>query len=233
MINWLGKRETTKPLKNDELIRSPLKLRNSRIVRLVIFLVLEAIWLGFGLVVCFRPIVIPSGDISMGRISMSSTSIFAAAFGSFGILWQSFALLTIFDVIQEIYSGEWHEMVKRQMVDQRRVIRDMDTVSTLVSGRILQARHAFRSGHSTLRYKLAVIISLLLIALSALAPNAISISSVSSEKTLMIGAISGDITQNDILNMTYWQLLLEVMQFESVIQLDGSTPEFVRVDIII
>lgn len=222
----------TKPSEDDGFVRLPLKLRDSRIVRLIIFLMLEAIWLGFGLVVYCRPILIPSGDIGLGRISMSSTSIFAAALGSLGILWQSLALLTVADLVQEIYSGEWHEMVKRQAEDQQRSIRDMDTVSTLVSGRILQARHAFRSGDSTLRYKFAFIISLLLIALSALAPNAIDISSISSEKTLMIGAINVDITSSlpTSLNMTYGQLLSRVAQVESVIQLNGYPPEFVRID---
>lgn len=225
----------TESSEEDECIRPPLKLRNSRIVRLIVFLVLEAIWLSFGLVVYWRPILIPSGDISVGNLSTSSTSFFGAAFGSLGILWQSLASLTVADLVQEINSGEWYEMVKKQAKDQQQTIRDMDIISTLVAGRILQARHAFRSGYSTLRYKLAFIISLLLIALSALAPNSINISSVSNERTLMIGAIiSDDITSlfPIFLNMNYEQLLSDVVQFETMIQLEGSPPEFVRIGII-
>lgn len=126
-------------------------------------------------------------------------------------------------------------MVKKQAKDQGQAIRDIDTISTLVSGRTSQAKHAFRNRQSTLRYRLAFTISLLLIALSTLAPNAVSISSVSSEGALLIGAIDANSVPTyqvgGLLNTTYQQLMSETVQFESVVQLDGSPPVFVRLKI--
>ena len=50
----------------------------------------------------------------------------------------------------------------------------------------------------------------------------------------MIGSINTDIIPNihTSLNLTYGQLLSEVVQFEYPIQLDGSPPEIVSINII-
>lgn len=152
------------------------------------------------------------------------------------------------DLVQKIYSGEWYEILDRhkRRTGQASLNSDVDRVSTLISGRRDQFKHAFVGGDATVRYRLAVIIALLLLALHTLSPNSISISYVLKQvpgPSLPIGMLKPNLTQFEsnigstpdpfsnqraqISQSTATELAQKAVRFEYVIQVEQSLPDFV------
>ncbi|KAL5527255.1 hypothetical protein ACEPAG_6046 [Sanghuangporus baumii] len=170
--------------------RSSRALRNSRIKRLVIFLLLEWLWLGFGLLLRFK---IRPGVTGFNPHYAESTAAFVwSKYGLssiIGVLWQFISAVPIVDMIREMYSGEW--WFSRDKMD-----RNIDRVSTLTSGFVDQLKHTLVGG-STLNFRISFVIALLLLLLRSVAPSAISPGPYhpSSQADITIGLLRPDLTQ--------------------------------------
>ncbi|KAL5530594.1 hypothetical protein ACEPAF_6852 [Sanghuangporus sanghuang] len=215
-------------------------LRNSRIKRLIAFLVLEWLWLGFVLLLRFK--IRPGVTIASPRDveSMATTAWNDYGLSSVGVLWQIISAVPILSFIREVYSGEW-------LFIKKKTDRDIDRVSTLTSGYWDQLKHTL-AGDATRNFRIAFIIALLLVPLHSIAPSAVSTGPYDfwHRENITIGALRPNLTQatdtqaNPFGNQTLGQaqtaksktneLAQKVVRFEYVTMVEQSVSDFVICD---
>ncbi|KAF5355098.1 hypothetical protein D9756_005775 [Leucocoprinus leucothites] len=142
--------------------------RQSIFWRVGIFAVLQGMYLGFAASALTDPIVLHlPPNISISEIKGASTILF--------IVWHGIGVMIVKDILLHVFSAECLAQYERT---GRLVSRKTDRVSKLTTGFFGQAHHFFRRG-ATVRYRLAMVLVLLFMALGGLGPSTVGVSTVS------------------------------------------------------
>lgn len=149
--------------------------------RFIVFVVLEAAYLGLSGRCVHRPIVLANHFNDNSENSKTAKGGFTILF----IIWQTLALFPVLGIIGSIFSSEW-SFIQRHT--HKLEPGKTDRVSVMGSGLLNQVLYFFFERPST-AFRLAFAASILALALHDFAPGAISVAltPVTSSSTLQIG----------------------------------------------
>jgi len=141
-----------------------LQSQQGWISRVLVFLALEMAYMSLVIIACFQPIVIQNVPIARLTEVKGVTTVLTIA-------WQTLALLPITDIVMEIFSSEWSHIFRcTHELDPGKT----DVVSIQTAGILDRLKH-FYSSNASLAFRLAFPVSLLSVALTGIAPGALTV----------------------------------------------------------
>lgn len=145
------------------------------VLRIVLFILLESGFLALAGVCLSRPLLLLEtlSDFSFAELKGAFTVVF--------IIWQSLSVALVKGIVIEVFGSEWRVQASRSGTI---IARETDKVSTLTAGYRDLINHFFSTATGT--FRLAFIVSLLLLGLGGLAPGSLGVSTVSVERRTII-----------------------------------------------
>ena len=159
----------------------PLQSQRGWISHILLFISLEVAYMTLVTIACIQPVVL-SVDNSIKAKGVTTLV---------SIAWQTIALLPIRDIASSIFSSEWSHSFWRT---RELIPGQTDSVSVQTAGFLVRSKHFFTSD-SSWAFRLAFPLSLLSVALAAIAPGALSVTLVFVPSVVRIDVGSIDITQ--------------------------------------
>lgn len=151
-------------------------LRRSRVLRLLSFVTIEMLWLGFGLFVGLRlpAPTLPEGLLDFLKRPESHGQIYQSILTFVASLYQTFALFFPVALVGEVFASEWYRLYR--MKEGRPDTMDLDSVSRLTSGKAVMVRHFCDKKRASTIFKLALVVSFILIPFRSIMVGVVSIS---------------------------------------------------------
>lgn len=181
--------QTDSELEGGKNLKAGRKKRSqrNRFQKLGTFVLIELLWLGFGLFVGLRTetIKLKSRTYSFLGHSIDTVQISQSTLSFIAGLYQTAALVFPGAIVADVYASEWYYLLRNTMsnaVDKTKV----DKVSLLTSGAIKRLEHLVDRKRASRTFSLAILVSILLIPLHSMMISTVTIGPVSVNNTTQI-----------------------------------------------
>lgn len=141
--------------------------RRSRLLKLGAFVLIELLWLGFGLFVGLRAEKLKIRTLTFFNFEVDSEQISQSTLSFIAGLYQTAALVFPGAIVADVYASEWYHLLHSTTtgtVDKMKV----DKVSLLTAGAVERLKHLADRKRSSKAFSLAIFVSMLLIPLHSM-----------------------------------------------------------------
>lgn len=160
---------------NNEVQVSPEedRARRNRFLRLAMFVVLELLWIGFGLYVGLNDTKLKNRFLTFFGFTVPSEQISQSTLTFIAGLYQTFAFIFPGALIGEAFAGEWlHLLHDPQLISKDKA--SVDVVSLLTSGSVDRIKYFTDRKRSSSVFSVALVVSLLLIPLHSMMTSVVT-----------------------------------------------------------
>ena len=164
--------------------------RRNRFLKLGAFVLIELLWLGFGLFVGLRTERLKVRTLTFFGFSVDSEQISQSTLSFFAGLYQTAALVFPGAIVADVYASEWFHLLHNTMADAVDKTK-VDRVSLLTAGAVARFEHLVDRKRSSRAFSIAVSVSILLIPLHSMMISTVTIGPafISNTTELTIGIL--------------------------------------------